>query len=223
MMTPKSMVYMVVAVFVGYILVSAVPGQMAMYTTPTLSGEQGDTVTLTGKGFSPDNESLSVEQGDSVELYWDRVTTNGTHGIWVNNESISLDILGANGTPAGSFAIVEGRGFSPGNESISGNIEDLSEEIVELSESISEISDDISSVAEVAADAVAAAEAAADAVTSVASTAGEASEAAVDAADAASALRSARSGLELMGTMVWLTVNVFIALGVYWFAKRRFA
>lgn len=33
-MTQKSLVYMVLAVAVGYILVSAVPQQVAMYTTP---------------------------------------------------------------------------------------------------------------------------------------------------------------------------------------------
>jgi len=168
LMAPKSIVYMVVAVFVGYILVSAVPGQMAMYTTPTLTGEKGDTITLTGKGFSPENESLSVEENDSVELFWDTVnSTEGSHGLWVNNESILLDI------------------------------EDLSAEIEKLSE-IEVGSDNISSVAEASADVEA-------------------------AADSASALKSARLGFEFMGTMVWLTVDVLVAMVVYWFAKRRFA
>lgn len=214
-MTPKSIVYMVVAVFIGYVLVSAVPGQVAMYTSPPLPGEKGDTVTLTGSGFSPENESRSVEENGTVELFWDTVTSNESHGLWVDNESISLDIVEANGTPAGSVITISGHGFSPGNESISGEVENLSEFVVG--------SDNISSVAESAADAVAAAEAAADAVSSVASKAGEASEAAADAAEAASALKSASSGLEFMGTLVWLTVDVLVALVVYWFAKRRFA
>ena len=83
-----------------------------------------------------------------------------------------------------------------------------------------EESDAISDVAAVADLAVKAAESAAEAVSSVASTASEAS---ADAAEAASALKSAGSGFEFIGTMVWLTVDVFIALIVYWFAKRRFA
>jgi hypothetical protein len=222
LMTPKSLVYMVVAVFVGYMLVSAVPGQVAMYTVPSLSGEKGDTITLTGSGFSPENESSSVDENGSVVLYWDKLNLTDGREFSVDNETIYFDVAGSNESIAGSFVIVEGRGFSAGNESISGNIEDLSADIEELSEFEVE-SGEVYDIAEVAADAVAAAEAAADAVSSVASTAGEASEAAADAADAASALKSARSGYEFMGTMVWLTVDVFIALIVYWFAKRRFA
>jgi hypothetical protein len=201
LMTPKSLVYMVVAVFVGYMLVSAVPGQVAMYTVPSLSGEKGDTITLTGSGFSPENESSSVDENGSVVLYWDKLNLTDGREFSVDNETIYFDVAESNESIAGSFVIVEGRGFSAGNESISGNIEDLSADIEELSEFEVE-SGEVYDIAEVAADAVAAAEA---------------------AADAASALKSARSGYEFMGTMVWLTVDVFIALIVYWFAKRRFA
>ena len=41
-MTQKSLVYMVLAVAVGYLLVSAVPQQVALYTTPTLMTQRGD-------------------------------------------------------------------------------------------------------------------------------------------------------------------------------------
>jgi len=178
LMTPKSLVYMVVAVFVGYMLVSAVPGQVAMYTVPSPSLEKSvelywDTVNLTdGREYSADNESI----------WFEIVRTNGSNGFWVNNESISSEI------------------------------DDLSE--------FGEESDAISDVAAVADLAVEAAESAAEAVSATASTA---SEAAVDAAEAANAAKSASSGLEFMGTMVWLTVDIFIALVVYWLAKRRFA
>ena len=146
MMTPKSLAYMVVAVFVGYILVSAVPGQVAMYATPTLAGEGAEMVTVTGRGFSPENETLSSEIDDLSESTGDSVE---------------------------------------------------SDELQDLAESASE------------------------AVEAVAATAGSASE--TDAAEAAKAARDARSGLEFMGTMAWLIVNMFVALVVYWFARRRFA
>ena len=146
MMTPKSLAYMIVAVFVGYMLVSAVPGQVAMYTTPTLTGEGGEMVTVTGKGFSAENETLSLK----------------------------IDDL---------------------SESTSDSVE--SDELYDLAESASE------------------------AVEAVAATAGPASEA--DAAEAAKAARDARSGIEFIGTMAWLIVNLFVALVVYWFARQRFA
>ncbi len=195
MMTPKSLVYMVVAVFVGYMLVSAVPGQVAMYTVPSLSVEKGDTITLTGSGFSPENESSSVVENGSVVLYWGTMNLTDGREFSVDNETIYFEIVRTNGS----------NGFWVNNESISLDIEDLSAEIEELSE-FEEESDAISDGASIAA----------DAVYSVTSTAGEASE-------AANAAKSASSGLEFMGTMVWLTVDVFIALVVYWFAKRRFA
>ena len=149
MMTPKSLTYMIVAVFVGYMLVSAVPNQVAMYATPTLAGDAGETtVTVEGRGFSPENETLSSE------------------------------------------------------------IDDLSESKVE--------SDELHDTAEIAEQAVEAAEQAAEAVEAVAATANTASE-------AANAAKDARSGLEFIGTMVWLGVDVFVALVVYWVARRRFA
>ena len=64
MMTQKSLVYMVLAVAVGYILVSAVPQQVAMYTNPQqiqLTGSQefstGDGGTVT---VSPKNDSETI-------------------------------------------------------------------------------------------------------------------------------------------------------------------
>ena len=41
-MTQKSLVYMVLAVAVGYLLVSTVPQQVALYTTPPLMTQRGD-------------------------------------------------------------------------------------------------------------------------------------------------------------------------------------
>ncbi len=145
-MTPKSLAYIVVAVFVGYMLVSAVPNQAAMYATPTLAGEGAETVNLTGREFSPENETLSSE------------------------------------------------------------LEDLSESIGDSEKSI-EGNDS-------AKDASEAVEAA---------TAESSSQTAADATEAANAARDAASGLEFIGTMTWLTADVFVALVVYWFAKQRFA
>jgi len=147
-MTPKSLAYMVVAVFVGYMLVSAVPNQAAMYATPTLSGEGAETVNLTGREFSPENETLSSE------------------------------------------------------------LEDLSESIGDSEKSI-EGNDNF--------------EGAEQSVEAVAATDESAIQATADAAEAANAAIDARSGLELMGTMVWLVANMFVALVVYLFAKQRFA
>ena len=42
MMTQKSLVYVVLAVAVGYLLVSAVPQQVAMFTTPPILSQRGD-------------------------------------------------------------------------------------------------------------------------------------------------------------------------------------
>ncbi len=145
-MTPKSLAYMIIAVFVGYMLVSAVPGQVAMYATPTLAGEGREMVTVTGKGFSPENETLSLEIDDLSESTSDSVESDELHDL---------------------------------------------------------------------------AESASEAVEAVAATTGPASEA--DTAEAAKAARAARSGIEFMGTMAWLIVNMFVALVVYWFARQRFA
>lgn len=61
MMTQKSLVYMVLAVAVGYILVSAVPNQISMYTTPQpiLSRGDGNTANTT----RPIDEELLKENG----------------------------------------------------------------------------------------------------------------------------------------------------------------
>ena len=122
------------------------PGQVAMYGTPALAGEGGETVALTGKGFSPENETLSLEIDDLSESTGDLVESDELHDL---------------------------------------------------------------------------AESASEAVEAVAATAGPASEA--DAAEAAKAARAARSGIEFMGTMAWLIVNMFVALVVYLFARQRFA
>jgi len=145
MMTPKSLAYIVVAVFVGYMLVSAVPDQVVMYATPTLAGEGGEMVTVTGRGFSPENETLSSEIDELSESTGDSVESDELHD------------------PA---------------------------------------------------------ESASKAVEAVTATAEPASEA--DAAEATKTARDARSSLEFMGTMAWLIVNMFVALVVYWFARRTF-
>ncbi len=75
-MTPKSLAYMVVAVFVGYMLVSAIPGQVAMYATPSLSGEAGEAVTVTGSGFSIENDTKSSEIEDLSESLEDAVESS---------------------------------------------------------------------------------------------------------------------------------------------------
>ena len=145
MMTPKSLAYIVVAVFVGYMLVSAVPGQVVMYANPTLAGEGGEMVTVTGRGFSPENETLSSEIDELSESTGDSVESDELHDL---------------------------------------------------------------------------AESASEAVETVTATAEPASEA--DAAEATKTARDARSSLEFMGTMAWLIVNMFVALVVYWFARRTF-
>ncbi|KKL24643.1 hypothetical protein LCGC14_2413270, partial [marine sediment metagenome] len=71
----------------------------------------------------------------------------------------------------------------------------LADDIVDYSSDFNSVKDNIAAVADLAADAVAAAEAAADAVTSVASVAGEAAAAAADAAEAANAAKDAADGL----------------------------
>jgi hypothetical protein len=126
---------MVVAVFVGYMLISAVPGQVAMYATPSFVGEGEEISQVSGREFSPENETLSLEIED-----------------------------------------------------LSGNLEDT----VESSEATAEI-------------------------------ASIESQATADTAEAAKATRAVRSGLEFIGAMSWLIVNLFVALVVYWFARQRFA
>ena len=60
-MTKKSLVYMVLAVAVGYLLVSAVPQQVAMYTTPPMMNQRGEGELLemppeSGDTFSDTDE-----------------------------------------------------------------------------------------------------------------------------------------------------------------------
>ncbi len=66
MMTQKSLVYMVLAIAVGYILVSAVPQQIAMYTTPKqmllTSGEEFSTADGGTIAVSPKNESETIAE-----------------------------------------------------------------------------------------------------------------------------------------------------------------
>jgi hypothetical protein len=135
MMTPKSLAYMVVAVFVGYMLVSTVPSQVAMYATPTFVWDGEEIAPVPGREFSLENDTLSLEI-----------------------------------------------------EELSGSQEDA----VESSEAAADL-------------------------------ASAESQATTDAVEAAKEARDARSGLEFMGTMSWLMVNLFVALVVYWFARQRFA
>ena len=65
MMTQKSLVYMVLAVAVGYILVSAVPQQIAMYTNP-------QEIKLTGSEFSTaDGGTITVSPENDTEAIAD--------------------------------------------------------------------------------------------------------------------------------------------------------
>ena len=66
MMPQKSLVYMVLAVAVGYLLVSAVPQQIAMYTTPQqmlLTGGTEESLSTYGSStitVSPENDSEAI-------------------------------------------------------------------------------------------------------------------------------------------------------------------
>jgi hypothetical protein len=65
LMTQKSLVYMVLAVAVGYILVSAVPQQIAMYTNP-------QEIKLTGSEFSTaDGGTITVSPENDTEAIAD--------------------------------------------------------------------------------------------------------------------------------------------------------
>ena len=64
-MPQKSLVYMVLAVAVGYLLVSAVPQQIAMYTTPQqmlLTGGTEESLSTDGSTItvSPENDSEAI-------------------------------------------------------------------------------------------------------------------------------------------------------------------
>lgn len=63
MMTQKSLVYVVLAVAVGYMLVSAVPQQVAMYTTPqNMLSVETDSLEI-GAASQDDGEAVP-ELGD---------------------------------------------------------------------------------------------------------------------------------------------------------------
>ena len=77
-MTQKSLVYMVLAIVVGFTLVSAVPQQIAVYTTPkqmlstggveeSLSSE-GGTITVTPEDDSEDitNSTQTTEADEAI-------------------------------------------------------------------------------------------------------------------------------------------------------------
>jgi hypothetical protein len=65
LMTQKSLVYMVLAVAVGYILVSAVPQQIALYTNP-------QEIKLTGSEFSTaDGGTITVSPENDTEAIAD--------------------------------------------------------------------------------------------------------------------------------------------------------
>ncbi len=74
MMIPRSLVYVVLAVAVGYILVSAVPQQVAMYATPqspmlgsggekmsSITSSRGDNVTT-----SPDSGNRTADAAQAA-------------------------------------------------------------------------------------------------------------------------------------------------------------
>ena len=67
-MTQKSLVYMVLAVAVGYLLVSAVPQQVAMYTTPPMRTQRGDGQLLEIAPESGDTFSGTEELPEGMIL-----------------------------------------------------------------------------------------------------------------------------------------------------------
>lgn len=226
-MMQKSVAYMLVAVVVGFMLISTVPGQIEMFATPkeTLSMESGEatTVELTGKGFTPD------EVNGTVELYWDNAgnmsTLNTTEGfdVWFDVPNATT----GRGGPWNGSIEVEEYGFtvnsSSGDFDINEQVADLAVEVENLTVQFEIAKSDIADVAAVAEDAVAAAEAASEAVGAVAATANAASGSGVNAAEAASAARDAASGLSSFVMGFWWILDILIALGVYWFAKQRFS
>ncbi|MCW4050386.1 MAG: hypothetical protein NWE89_11700 [Candidatus Bathyarchaeota archaeon] len=71
-MNNKATVYMVLAVALGYLLIAAVPGQVAMYTQPSLmragedsmifeAPESGENTTIT-LGVEPDSEEIQSDE-----------------------------------------------------------------------------------------------------------------------------------------------------------------
>jgi hypothetical protein len=78
-MTNQSVAYILVAVVVGFTLISAVPGQIEMFTThqQTLSIEGGETLTVeTGE-----NDTIGQE------IWFDKVNESGRGGPWNLSES----------------------------------------------------------------------------------------------------------------------------------------
>ncbi len=65
MMTPKSLVYVVLAVAVGYMLVSAVPQQVAMYTTPPQMLERNPLVLGANQTEGADTGILGTPENSS--------------------------------------------------------------------------------------------------------------------------------------------------------------
>ena len=65
MMTPKSLVYVVLAVAVGYMLVSAVPQQVAMYTTPPQMLERGPPVLGANQTEGADTGIMGAPENSS--------------------------------------------------------------------------------------------------------------------------------------------------------------
>jgi len=78
LMTQKSLVYVVLAVAVGYLLVSAVPQQVAMYTTPPMRSQRGDSEllemtpksgdTFSGPDEAPEGMILGTEEVREVSF-----------------------------------------------------------------------------------------------------------------------------------------------------------
>ena len=103
-MTPRSLVYVVLAVAVGYILVSAVPQQVAMYTTPKrmFSGpvtsaenlsEGSDMNVLGTPESSQSTESMKVPGDDSVQApYVDPVRMLELMKWWTVDILVALSI-----------------------------------------------------------------------------------------------------------------------------------
>ena len=69
-MTQKPLVYMVIAIAVGYILVSTIPQQLSMYTTPQLLIERGNgkPIESTPESLNDTVTSSEVTQSDSEIL-----------------------------------------------------------------------------------------------------------------------------------------------------------
>lgn len=213
-MTNKSVTYMLVAIVVGVMLVSAVPDQIAMYVTPqqTLSIEVGD----------PESVALPKSGEGGVELYLD--STSSPEENVTEDHEILFQIENGTGYsgPWNGTLEVDELGSRKGDEinDLNEQVSDLADELINITNDFEDVKSDISEVTAVAEDAVVAANAATEAV---AATAGSASQAAADAAEAANASREASSGLSTITMFIWYAVDALIAFGVYLLAKRRFS